>query len=167
MGDRKSWGKFQHQHLTCTLMCLNHILIIMKQQTYARVARICKNDKGGRHVLLNRWTTFIKARLICDKSGKESNIFNNLTSVSEIVPISATPDDIDYFVFATFTSPWWVFLQQVKMIFVKFCAKASYNMFKLYEAYMIKLQLFMKYLLYLLSMMNRIMSNYEPTNDEI
>lgn len=84
----------------------NHILIFMIQQTYARVARICKNDSGGVHVLSHRWTTFIKARLICDTSGKESNVFNNLTSVSDMVPMAGSSENVDYFVFATFTSPW-------------------------------------------------------------
>nr|XP_008103286.1 PREDICTED: semaphorin-3D [Anolis carolinensis]XP_008103287.1 PREDICTED: semaphorin-3D [Anolis carolinensis] len=36
-----------------------------KRRIYARVARVCKNDVGGKHSLINRWSTFLKARLVC------------------------------------------------------------------------------------------------------
>ncbi|XP_043944286.1 semaphorin-3D [Protopterus annectens] len=32
---------------------------------FSRVARVCKNDHGGLHSLINKWTTFLKARLVC------------------------------------------------------------------------------------------------------
>ncbi|MCJ8734819.1 hypothetical protein PDJAM_G00239710 [Pangasius djambal] len=32
---------------------------------YARVARVCKNDIGGQRSLVNKWSTFQKARMIC------------------------------------------------------------------------------------------------------
>uniref|UniRef100_A0A452GWZ4 Sema domain-containing protein n=1 Tax=Gopherus agassizii TaxID=38772 RepID=A0A452GWZ4_9SAUR len=31
----------------------------------SRVGRICKNDMGGQRSLINKWTTFLKARLVC------------------------------------------------------------------------------------------------------
>uniref|UniRef100_A0A8C6VE62 Semaphorin-3D n=1 Tax=Naja naja TaxID=35670 RepID=A0A8C6VE62_NAJNA len=40
-----------------------------KRRIHARVARVCKNDIGGKHSLINRWTTFLKARLICSIPG--------------------------------------------------------------------------------------------------
>uniref|UniRef100_H3AC58 Semaphorin 4G n=1 Tax=Latimeria chalumnae TaxID=7897 RepID=H3AC58_LATCH len=30
-----------------------------------RVARVCKNDLGGKRILLRKWTSFLKARLVC------------------------------------------------------------------------------------------------------
>ncbi|XP_072419205.1 semaphorin-3E-like [Chiloscyllium punctatum] len=36
---------------------------------YSRVGRLCANDIGGRRVLVNKWSTFIKARLICSVLG--------------------------------------------------------------------------------------------------
>ncbi|XP_053126120.1 semaphorin-4C [Hemicordylus capensis] len=35
------------------------------EQVVARVARICKGDMGGARTLQKRWTTFLKARLVC------------------------------------------------------------------------------------------------------
>ncbi|XP_042304344.1 semaphorin-3D-like isoform X2 [Sceloporus undulatus] len=40
-----------------------------KRRIYARVARVCKNDVGGKHSLINRWSTFLKARLVCSVPG--------------------------------------------------------------------------------------------------
>ncbi|XP_006896203.1 PREDICTED: semaphorin-3A isoform X2 [Elephantulus edwardii] len=37
--------------------------------TYARISQICKNDFGGHRSLVNKWTTFLKARLICSVPG--------------------------------------------------------------------------------------------------
>lgn len=36
---------------------------------YSRVARVCKNDKGGPHRWSNRWTSFLKSRLNCSLPG--------------------------------------------------------------------------------------------------
>ncbi|XP_041372969.1 semaphorin-5A-like [Gigantopelta aegis] len=36
---------------------------------YSRVARMCKNDKGGSVILEENWTTFLKARMICTLPG--------------------------------------------------------------------------------------------------
>ncbi|XP_043572650.1 semaphorin-3D-like isoform X1 [Chiloscyllium plagiosum] len=38
---------------------------------YSRVARVCKKDVGGQRSLINKWTTFLKARLICSVPGPE------------------------------------------------------------------------------------------------
>ncbi|XP_062854524.1 sema domain, immunoglobulin domain (Ig), short basic domain, secreted, (semaphorin) 3H [Trichomycterus rosablanca] len=38
---------------------------------YARVARVCKNDIGGQRSLVNKWSTFQKARLICSVPGPD------------------------------------------------------------------------------------------------
>ncbi|KAM4740989.1 semaphorin-3D isoform 2-T3 [Anableps anableps] len=39
------------------------------KRVYSRVARVCKNDVGGKRSLINRWTTFLKARLVCSVPG--------------------------------------------------------------------------------------------------
>uniref|UniRef100_A0A8B9NZL4 Semaphorin 3G n=1 Tax=Apteryx owenii TaxID=8824 RepID=A0A8B9NZL4_APTOW len=36
---------------------------------FSRVARICVNDAGGQRVLVNKWSTFNKARLVCSVPG--------------------------------------------------------------------------------------------------
>ncbi|VDP14550.1 unnamed protein product [Soboliphyme baturini] len=40
--------------------------------TYARIARVCKNDIGGTIRLHGYWTTFTKARLVCGVSESDS-----------------------------------------------------------------------------------------------
>ncbi|XP_068168697.1 semaphorin-3E [Antennarius striatus] len=36
---------------------------------YARVGRVCANDQGGQRMLVNRWSSFLKTRLICSVAG--------------------------------------------------------------------------------------------------
>uniref|UniRef100_A0A8C2HU56 Sema domain, immunoglobulin domain (Ig), short basic domain, secreted, (semaphorin) 3E n=1 Tax=Cyprinus carpio TaxID=7962 RepID=A0A8C2HU56_CYPCA len=36
---------------------------------YTRVARVCANDQGGQRMLVNRWSSFLKTRLICSVAG--------------------------------------------------------------------------------------------------
>ncbi|XP_032892656.1 semaphorin-3A-like [Amblyraja radiata] len=38
---------------------------------YSRVARVCKNDIGGQRSLVNKWSTFLKARLVCSIPSSE------------------------------------------------------------------------------------------------
>ncbi|TFJ95801.1 phosphoglycerate kinase [Platysternon megacephalum] len=37
----------------------------------ARVGRVCLNDDGGQRALVNKWTTFLKARLVCSVMGED------------------------------------------------------------------------------------------------
>ncbi|XP_039617403.1 semaphorin-3E [Polypterus senegalus] len=37
--------------------------------SYTRIARVCANDVGGRRVLVNKWTSFLKTQLICSVPG--------------------------------------------------------------------------------------------------
>ncbi|TSM44138.1 Semaphorin-3D [Bagarius yarrelli] len=41
----------------------------LDKRIYSRVARVCKNDIGGKRSLINRWSTFLKARLVCSVAG--------------------------------------------------------------------------------------------------
>ncbi|GCB71274.1 hypothetical protein scyTo_0001510 [Scyliorhinus torazame] len=53
------------------------------KQIYSRIARICPNDIGGQRSLVNKWTTFLKARLVCsviDDDGTETH-FDELQDV--------------------------------------------------------------------------------------
>ncbi|XP_052008895.1 semaphorin-3E isoform X6 [Xyrauchen texanus] len=36
---------------------------------YTRVGRVCSNDQGGQRMLVNRWSSFMKTRLICSVAG--------------------------------------------------------------------------------------------------
>ncbi|XP_059568134.1 semaphorin-3C isoform X2 [Myotis daubentonii] len=53
------------------------------KQIHSMIARICPNDTGGLRSLVNKWTTFLKARLVCsvtDEDGPETH-FDELEDV--------------------------------------------------------------------------------------
>uniref|UniRef100_A0A8B9MYA7 Semaphorin 3E n=1 Tax=Accipiter nisus TaxID=211598 RepID=A0A8B9MYA7_9AVES len=37
---------------------------------YTRVGRVCANDMGGQRMLVNKWSTFLKTRLVCSVPGR-------------------------------------------------------------------------------------------------
>uniref|UniRef100_A0A6I8NXB6 Semaphorin-2A n=1 Tax=Ornithorhynchus anatinus TaxID=9258 RepID=A0A6I8NXB6_ORNAN len=47
---------------------------------FSRAARVCKNDIGGRFLLEDTWTTFMKARLNCSRPGEIPFYYNELQS---------------------------------------------------------------------------------------
>ncbi|GMT13280.1 hypothetical protein PFISCL1PPCAC_4577 [Pristionchus fissidentatus] len=51
---------------------------------FSRVARVCKKDMGGRAVLRNVWTSYVKARLNCSISARFPFYFDHLQSVSRV-----------------------------------------------------------------------------------
>ncbi|KAG8440945.1 hypothetical protein GDO86_006617 [Hymenochirus boettgeri] len=50
------------------------------EQVVSRVARVCKGDQGGARTLQRKWTSFLKARLLCSVPELQLN-FNHLQSV--------------------------------------------------------------------------------------
>ncbi|KAI4886606.1 hypothetical protein NFI96_000804 [Prochilodus magdalenae] len=63
---------------------------------FSRVARVCQNDVGGRFLLEDTWTTFMKARLNCSRSGDVPFYYNELQSTFYL-----PEQDIIYGVFTT------------------------------------------------------------------
>ncbi|KAM4652498.1 semaphorin-3B isoform 1-T4 [Discoglossus pictus] len=54
------------------------------KQSYARIGQICRNDVGGQRSLINKWTTFLKARFMCSvpgNDGGEDTYFDELRDV--------------------------------------------------------------------------------------
>ncbi|XP_075396933.1 semaphorin-5A [Tenrec ecaudatus] len=47
---------------------------------FSRAARLCKNDVGGRFLLEDTWTTYMKARLNCSRPGELPFAYNELQS---------------------------------------------------------------------------------------
>lgn len=64
---------------------------------YSRVARICKKDRGGKHIINQNWATYLKARLNCSISSEFPFYFNEIQSVYKM------PNDNTKF-YATFTT---------------------------------------------------------------
>ncbi|MBN3307166.1 SEM4B protein, partial [Amia calva] len=68
-----------------------------------RVARVCKGDVGGMKTLQKRWTTFLKAQLVCEdrQSGQRYNI------LTDVYTLERTPGDSSTTHFyGLFTSQW-------------------------------------------------------------
>ncbi|XP_064607739.1 semaphorin-2A-like [Liolophura sinensis] len=51
------------------------------KKVYSRVARVCKNDKGGPNVVKNQWTSYQKARLNCSIPGKVQYYFDEIQDI--------------------------------------------------------------------------------------
>ena len=45
---------------------------------YSRVARVCKNDKGGPYKFSRKWTSFLKTRLNCSVPGEYPFYFDEI-----------------------------------------------------------------------------------------
>ncbi|XP_072309302.1 semaphorin-4D isoform X2 [Eucyclogobius newberryi] len=66
-----------------------------------RVARVCKGDLGGQRTLQKKWTSFLKAKLVC--SMPELNFVFNV--VHDVFILKAT-DWRDTVIYGVFTSQW-------------------------------------------------------------
>ncbi|XP_053504255.1 semaphorin-4D [Ictalurus furcatus] len=66
-----------------------------------RIARVCKGDLGGQRTLQKKWTSFLKAKLVC--SMPELNfVFNVVRDVFVV----KTPDWRETVIYGVFTSQW-------------------------------------------------------------
>ncbi|VDO50409.1 unnamed protein product [Haemonchus placei] len=55
-----------------------------ERRVYSRVARVCKKDIGGRVVLRQVWTSFLKARLNCSISAQYPYYFDRIQAVTRV-----------------------------------------------------------------------------------
>ncbi|XP_028306082.1 semaphorin-3E isoform X2 [Gouania willdenowi] len=55
----------------------------VNKAVYTRVGRVCANDQGGQRMLVNRWSSYLKTRLICSVAGPDGidTHFDNLEDV--------------------------------------------------------------------------------------
>ncbi|KAB5574987.1 hypothetical protein PHYPO_G00215480 [Pangasianodon hypophthalmus] len=70
----------------------------------SRIARVCKGDKGGERVLQKKWTTFLKAQLLCSlpEDGFPFNI------IQDMFVLTPSKEDWKSTVFyGVFTSQWY------------------------------------------------------------
>ncbi|XP_062311443.1 semaphorin-4F [Osmerus eperlanus] len=67
-----------------------------------RVARVCKSDVGGMKTLQRRWTTFLKAQLVCEERGGR-----RYTVLTDVFTSQHTPGDpASTHFYGLFTSQW-------------------------------------------------------------
>eukprot|EP00096_Caligus_rogercresseyi_P008854 TRINITY_DN2875_c0_g2_i2.p1 TRINITY_DN2875_c0_g2~~TRINITY_DN2875_c0_g2_i2.p1 ORF type:complete len:852 (-),score=235.20 TRINITY_DN2875_c0_g2_i2:775-3330(-) len=71
---------------------------------FSRVARVCKNDRGGPGQQVNYWMSFLKSRLNCSVPGDYSFYFDEIQAVSELVP-GLYGEQENLIFYATFSTP--------------------------------------------------------------
>lgn len=64
-----------------------------------RIARVCKSDQGGLRTLQKKWTTFLKARLICHSP--ENNLIFNVVNDVYILKSPTLKEPVIYGVFTS------------------------------------------------------------------
>ncbi|KAM9532590.1 semaphorin-4B isoform 2-T2 [Guaruba guarouba] len=69
----------------------------------SRIARVCKGDQGGERVLQRRWTTFLKAQLLCSHP-EDGFPFNVLQDIFVLTPAELRWRETLFY--GVFTSQW-------------------------------------------------------------
>uniref|UniRef100_A0A674NQ64 Sema domain, immunoglobulin domain (Ig), short basic domain, secreted, (semaphorin) 3B n=1 Tax=Takifugu rubripes TaxID=31033 RepID=A0A674NQ64_TAKRU len=75
------------------------------KSTYSRIGQLCRNDMGGQRSLVNKWTTFLKTRLICSVPGADGSdtYFDELRDVF-LLQTRDRKNPLVYTVFSTSSS---------------------------------------------------------------
>nr|XP_023676795.1 semaphorin-3B [Paramormyrops kingsleyae]XP_023676796.1 semaphorin-3B [Paramormyrops kingsleyae] len=73
--------------------------------TYSRIGQLCRNDMGGQRSLVNKWTTFLKTRLVCSVPGSDGSdtYFDELRDVF-LLQTRDRKNPLVYTVFSTSSS---------------------------------------------------------------
>ncbi|NP_001087589.1 semaphorin 3D S homeolog [Xenopus laevis] len=76
-----------------------------EKSVFSRVGRVCKNDIGGQRSLINKWTTFLKARLVCSIPGQDGGdtYFDELQDIF-LLPTKDERNPVVYGIFTTTSS---------------------------------------------------------------
>uniref|UniRef100_A0A7N8X5X4 Sema domain-containing protein n=1 Tax=Mastacembelus armatus TaxID=205130 RepID=A0A7N8X5X4_9TELE len=70
----------------------------------SRIARVCKGDKGGERVLQKKWTTFLKAQLLCSLPD-DGFPFNIIQDMFVLKPVADSWESTVFY--GVFTSQWY------------------------------------------------------------
>ncbi|XP_019935733.1 semaphorin-4B [Paralichthys olivaceus] len=70
----------------------------------SRIARVCKGDKGGERVLQKKWTTFLKAQLLCSLPD-DGFPFNIIQDMFVLKPVGDSWESTVFY--GVFTSQWY------------------------------------------------------------
>uniref|UniRef100_A0A3Q0RHN3 Si:dkey-49n23.1 n=1 Tax=Amphilophus citrinellus TaxID=61819 RepID=A0A3Q0RHN3_AMPCI len=95
------------------------------RRVYSRVARVCKNDAGGRRSLINRWTTFLKARLVCSVPGP-SGVDTQFDELEDIFVLE-TKDPQNPTVYGVFSTSSSIFRGSAVCVYSMASIRAAFN----------------------------------------
>ncbi|KAJ3596162.1 hypothetical protein NHX12_002571, partial [Muraenolepis orangiensis] len=91
----------------------------------SRVARVCKNDVGGLRSLTNKWTTFLKARLVCSIPGPDG-VDTHFDELQDIFMLP-TRDDKNPVVYGVFTTSSSIFRGSAVCVYSMADIRAVFN----------------------------------------
>ncbi|KAM4553782.1 semaphorin-3D [Fundulus diaphanus] len=91
----------------------------------SRVARVCKNDVGGLRSLTNKWTTFLKARLVCSIPGPDG-VDTHFDELQDIF-LLPTRDDKNPIVYAVFSTSSSIFRGSAVCVYNMADIRAAFN----------------------------------------
>ncbi|KAG7235644.1 hypothetical protein INR49_002406, partial [Caranx melampygus] len=95
------------------------------KRVYSRVARVCKNDVGGRRSLINRWTTFLKARLVCSVPGP-SGVDTHFDELEDIFVLE-TKDPQNPTIYGVFSTSSSIFRGSAVCVYSMASIRAAFN----------------------------------------
>ncbi|XP_051249091.1 semaphorin-3D [Dicentrarchus labrax] len=95
------------------------------KKVYSRVARVCKNDVGGKRSLINRWTTFLKARLVCSVPGP-SGVDTQFDELEDIFVLE-TKDPQNPTIYGVFSTSSSIFRGSAVCVFSMASIRAAFN----------------------------------------
>ncbi|XP_068170529.1 semaphorin-3D [Antennarius striatus] len=96
-----------------------------ERRVYSRVARVCKNDAGGRRSLINRWTTFLKARLVCAAPGP-SGVDTHFDQLEDVFVLE-TKEPHNPTIYGVFSTTSSVFRGSAVCVFSMASIRSSFN----------------------------------------
>ncbi|XP_078803094.1 semaphorin-3D isoform X2 [Oryzias latipes] len=95
------------------------------RRVYSRVARVCKNDLGGKRSLINRWTTFLKARLVCSVPGP-SGVDTHFDELQDIFVLE-TKDPQNPTIYGVFSTSSSIFHGSAVCVYSMASIRAAFN----------------------------------------
>ncbi|XP_074524639.1 semaphorin-3D [Halichoeres trimaculatus] len=95
------------------------------KRVYSRVARVCKNDVGGKRSLINRWTTFLKARLVCSVPGP-SGVDTQFDELEDVFVLE-NKDPQNPTIYGVFSTSSSIFRGSAVCVFTMASIRAAFN----------------------------------------
>ncbi|XP_075869277.1 semaphorin-3D isoform X2 [Nelusetta ayraudi] len=96
------------------------------RKLYARVARVCKKDSGGRRSLIHRWTTFLKVQLVCSLPAGPAGLDTHFNHLEDVFLLE-TRDPLNPTFHALFTTSSSVFRGSAVCVFSMSALRAAFN----------------------------------------
>ncbi|KAM9754196.1 semaphorin-3E isoform 1-T2 [Menidia menidia] len=97
----------------------------MNKAVYTRIGRVCANDQGGQRMLVNRWSSFLKTRLICSVAG-QNGIDTHFDDLEDVFVLT-NKDDKNPEIFGLFSTTSAVFKGYAVCVYHMDDIRAAFN----------------------------------------